>query len=168
MHGAARRHRGRQQPTIGREGHAPHVTRGCRSNIRTYYSSLGSRSTPLFDTAGSVQRLRLKQHGLRAPALSFEQATSIRRFRVSGCLVARIHRIQSQRAIGVISIHSLCTCGLSIRALCKSAGASGSGHAFIGSIASVTVSPGAAPAASSMAVSTLSQWLLLPSGSSAA
>lgn len=49
--------------------------------------------------------LLLKQHGRRSPALSFERATSIRRCRVSDRLVARIQRIHSQRAAGVISIH---------------------------------------------------------------
>ena len=34
--------------------------------------------------------------------MSFDRATSIRRLRVSGCLVEPIQRIQSQRAIGVI------------------------------------------------------------------
>ena len=44
------------------------------------YACVGSRSAQLLDdTEGSVQRLRLKQHGLRFPSLSFEQATSIRR-----------------------------------------------------------------------------------------
>jgi hypothetical protein len=129
---------------------------------------LGSRSTPLCDTEGSVHRERLKQHGLRCPALSFEHATSIRRLRVSGCLVEPIQRIQSQRAIGVISIHRVRACGSAARAFFKSAGSLGSGQSLVGSIASITVSPAFAPAASRMVLSILNQWLPLPSGSSAA
>ena len=110
----------------------------------TTVGCVSSRSTPFFDTEGSQQRLRLKQHGLRSPALSFEHATSIRRRRVSGCLVERIQRIQSQRAIGVIFIQRVCTGGEAIRAVCKSSGTVGSGHSFVGSIASATVSPAAA------------------------
>src|SRR5216684_334645 len=77
----------------------------------------GSRSTPFFDTSGSVHMLRLKQHGLRSPALSFEHVTSIRRLRVSDCLVERIQRIQSQRAIGVISIQRVYAWGAAARAV---------------------------------------------------
>lgn len=63
-------------------------------------------STPLFDTAGSQHMLRLKQQGRRSPDFNFEAATSIRRLRVSDDLVEPIHRIQSQRAIGMILFHS--------------------------------------------------------------
>src|SRR5918996_356956 len=110
----------------------------------TSCACVGSRSTPLFDTEGSVQRLRLKQHGLRSPALSFEQATSIRRLRVSGCFVALIQRIQSYFAFGVIFIQRECACGAAKRASFKSAGISGSIHSLVGVISSVTVSPAAA------------------------
>lgn len=127
--------------------------------------SVGSRSTPFFDTYGSVHRLRLKQHGLRIPDLSFENATSIRRLRVSWRAVALIQRIQSQRAIVVISIHRLCACGSAARALFKSSGTWGSVHSLAGSISSITVSPASAPADARMVSSTLSQWLPLPSGS---
>src|ERR1700730_11077767 len=106
--------------------------------------------------------LRLKQHGLRSPALSFEHVTSIRRLRVSDCLVERIQRIQSQRAIGVISIQRVYACGVAARAVFKSSGTLGSGHSLTGSIASVTVSPVSAPEASRMVLSTLNQWLPLP------
>jgi hypothetical protein len=43
--------------------------------------TLHSKSTPFFDTESSVHVVRLKQHGLRSPALSFEHAASIRRRR---------------------------------------------------------------------------------------
>ena len=46
---------------------------------------------------------RLKQQGRRMPDLSFERATPMRFLRVSAELVARIQRIQSQRAIAVVS-----------------------------------------------------------------
>src|SRR5438876_3903293 len=95
--------------------------------------SAGSRSTPFFDAKGSVHMLRLKQHGLRIPDLSFENATSIRLLRVSCCAVALIQRIQSQRAIVVQSIHRLCACGSAARALFKSSGTWGSVHSLAGS-----------------------------------
>jgi hypothetical protein len=57
-----------------------------------------------------LQTVGLKQHGLRSPPLSFVNAVSIRRLRVSDCLVEPIQRIQSQRAPGVISIHKVCAC----------------------------------------------------------
>ena len=125
------------------------------------------KSTPLFDTLGSVQRVRLKQHGLRFPALSIANVFSIRRLRVSGFLVEPIQRIQSQRAIGVISIHRVFACGVATRAVFKSSGILGSGQTLAGSIASVTVSPAAALMALRMTLLTLNQWLPLPSGSSA-
>src|SRR5258707_3171571 len=131
------------------------------ANFKRSYSvvCVGSRSTPLFDTEGSVQRVRLKQHGLRSPALSFEHAVSIRRLRVSGCLVEPIQRIQSQRAIGVISIQRVCASGAAASAFFKSAGTLGSDHSLTGSIANVTVSPTSALMALLMALSTLNQWL---------
>src|SRR3989344_5685698 len=121
-------------------------------------------STPLFDTDGSVHMLRLKQHGLFSPFLSFEHATSIRFLRVSGCFVDLIQRIQSQRAIGVILFHKVCACGEEVRVFFKSAGTFGSGHSLTGSISSITVS---APTTLCMVLSILNQWLPLPSGSSA-
>src|SRR5512139_1739791 len=105
-------------------------------------------STPFFETSGSVHRLRLKQHGLRSPALSFDNATLMRRLRVSWLLVARIQRSQSQRAIGVIFTQRAFACGSDARALFKSSGTSGSGHSLDGSTASVTISPGSILAAS--------------------
>src|SRR4051812_31429173 len=88
--------------------------------------------------------LRLKQHGLRSPAVSLENAVSIRRLRVSNLLVEPIQRIHSQRAIGVISIHRFCTLGLPLRAPLRSAGTAGSGHSLVDSTASFTASPTAA------------------------
>ncbi len=115
-----------------------------------------------------AQRVRLKQHGLRFPALNFESVVSIRRLRVSGFFVEPIQRIQSQRAIGVISIHRVFACGEEARAVFKSSGTLGSGHSLAGSIASDTVSSTSTLADSRMVLSTLNQWLPLPSGSSAA
>src|SRR3990167_11539334 len=115
------------------------------------------RRTPLFDTDGSVHMLRLKQHGLRSPAISFEHAISIRRMRVSGCFVDPIQRIQSQRAIGVISVHRVCACWTPARAVFTSSGTLGSGHSLVGLITNLTVSPLSAPAPSSIALSTFNQ-----------
>src|SRR5713101_4623162 len=50
------------------------------------------------------------------------QAFSIRRLRVSGCLAELIQRIQSRRAIGVISAHNACARGAAARALRRSIG----------------------------------------------
>jgi quinol monooxygenase YgiN len=50
------------------------------------------------------------------------QAFSIRRLRVSGCLAELIQRIQSRRAIGVISAHNACASGAVARALRRSIG----------------------------------------------
>src|SRR5262249_12635051 len=97
-----------------------------------------SMSTPFFETSGSVHRLRLKQHGLRSPALSFDNATSMRRLRVSWLLVARIQQSQSQRAIGAIFTHRAFACASDRRTLFKSVGTSGSGHYLDDSTAIVT------------------------------
>src|SRR5208337_40485 len=126
----------------------------------------GKRSTPFFDTEGSVHRLRFQQHGLRSPASSFEQATSIRFLRVSELFVDRIQRTHSQRAIGVIRCQRLHACGADARALLRSAGTSGSIHSLTGLMDRGNVSPAAALMALSMVLSTLNQWLPIPSGSS--
>ncbi len=133
--------------------------------IHFAFAPVGSRSTPLLDTSGLVHELRLKQHGLRFPAFIFDNATPIRFLRVSEFFVEPIQRTQSQRALGVMSIHVDCAVGAEVRAFFKSAGTLGSGHSLMGSIAIVTLSP-SAPAR--MFFSTLSQWLPLPSGSSGA
>ena len=65
-----------------------------------------SRSLPFLASCGSVHAERLKQQGLRFPLFIFEMLTSIRRLRVSGLLVAFTQRTHSQRAIGVMSIHT--------------------------------------------------------------
>lgn len=122
-------------------------------------------SIPFFETSGSVQRLRLKQHGLRSPALSFDNATSMCRLRVSGLLVARIQRSQSQRAIGVIFTHRAFACGSEASALFKSAGTSGSGQSLDDSTAIVTVLPVSTLAALRRSESSLNQCPPLPSGS---
>src|SRR5215472_4216660 len=85
------------------------VDRSCRRPGRPLDFStggVGSRSTPLCDIEGSVHSLRLKQQAARFPDLSFESVFSTRIARVAGFLVEPIQRIQSQRATGVISIHT--------------------------------------------------------------
>ncbi len=102
------------------------------------------------------------------PDLSFESVFSIRIVRVSRFLVEPIQRIQSQRATGVMSIHSLRIFGSEANASAKSAGTLGSGHRAIGSTATDTESPTSALAALSTVLLTLNQWLPIPSGSSGA
>src|SRR5690606_12593781 len=58
--------------------------------------------------------------------------------------------------------------GLAFNAARRSAGTTGSSSLSRGAIATATVSPGAALAASRSALGTFSQWLPLPSGSSVA
>ena len=116
-----------------------------------------SRSTPLFDTSGTVHSVRLKQQGLRFPALSFDMATSILRCRVSACFVALIQRIQSQRAIGVISFHNVFAGGAASKAFFRSVGTIGSGHSLMGSISTVMVSPTATRTSFRKVSSTLNQ-----------
>ena len=129
--------------------------------------AVGSRSTPLRDTEGSVHWLRLKQHAPRLPDLSFESVFSIRIVRVSGFLVEPIQRIQSQRARVVMSAHRLRAVRSAASARVKSTGTLGSGHCVIGVIARDTESSASALAALSIVSLTLNQWLPLPSGSSA-
>ena len=131
-------------------------------------AGVGSRSTPLRDINGSVHWLRLKQQAARFPDLSFESVFSIRIARVSALRVAPIQRIQSQRATGVMSIHNLRTSGSDANAVARSAGSFGSGQSGIGSTATDTESPTSAPAALSIVLLTLNQWLPVPSGSSGA
>src|SRR5258708_38878031 len=108
------------------------------------------------------------------PLLSLSSATSICFWRVSGVLTARIQRIQSQRASGVISSHKASALGEVANAFLKSSGTSGSIHSLLGSSETCTVSPAFAEAASSNSWSGLNQWLGLcpvayfPSGSSKA
>src|SRR5215212_9189672 len=108
------------------------------------------------------------------PLLSLSSATSICFWRVSGVLTARIQRIQSQRASGVISFHKASALGEVAKAFFKSSGTSGSIHSLVGSSETCTVSPAFAEASSSNFWSGLNQWLgfcpgaYLPSGSSKA
>jgi hypothetical protein len=131
-------------------------------------------SAQLCDTSGSLQRLRLKQQGRLIPLFSLSSATSICFWRVSGVLTARIQRIQSQRASGVISFHKASAFGEAAKAFSKSSGTSGSIHSLLGSSATCTVSPAFTEASSSNFLSGLNQWLdlcpgaYLPSGSSKA
>ena len=109
-----------------------------------------------------------KQHNRRFPDASMSQAFSIRRLRVSGCLAVLIEKIQSRRAMGVISAHAARADGAAARAWRRSIGTLASGSSPARVISTVTVSPAFAPAASCMTALTLSQWLPWPSGSRAA
>jgi hypothetical protein len=84
-------------------------------------------------------------------------AFSIRRLRVSGCLAELIEKIQSRRAIGVMSSHPARASGAAARALRRSIGTLISGSSPARAISTVTVSPASAPAASHMVLLTLSQ-----------
>src|SRR5438128_6896628 len=69
---------------------------------------------------------RICFQGRRFPAISIEQAFSIRRLRVSGCLAESIQLIKSLRAIGVRSLHRAFAIGVAARALQRSVGTLGS------------------------------------------
>jgi hypothetical protein len=97
-----------------------------------------------------------KQHNRRFPDASISHAFSIRRLRVSCCLAELIEKIQSRRAIGVISAHDAFACGAALSALRRSIGTLISGSSPARVISTVTVSPASAPAASCMALITLS------------
>src|SRR5262249_44191835 len=86
--------------------------------------------------------------------------------RVSGCLAETIQWIQSVRAMVVMSDHNARAFGAAASAFRRSGGTLGSSASSASS--SVTTSPTSAPAASRNFLSTLSQWLFWPSGSSAA
>jgi hypothetical protein len=109
-----------------------------------------------------------KQHIRRFPDASMEHAFSIRRLRVSACLAELIHRIQSRRAIAVVSVHVARARGAAARALRRSIGTLVSDSSPARVISTVTLSPTSAPAASRTALLTVSRWPLLPFGSSAA
>jgi len=84
-------------------------------------------------------------------------AFSIRRLRVSGCLAELIEKIQSRRAIGVMSAHPACASGAALRAFRRSAGTLISGSSPARVISTITVSQASAPAASCMALLTVSR-----------
>ena len=84
-------------------------------------------------------------------------AFSIRRLRVSGCLAELIEKIQSRRAIGVMSSHPAWASGAVARTLRRSVGTLISGSSPARVISTVTVSRASAPAASRMVLLTLSQ-----------
>src|SRR5213080_4487225 len=67
-----------------------------------------------------------KHQGRRFPAASIEQAFSILRLRVSGCLAESIQLIKSLRSIGVRSLHLAFAFGSAARALRRSVGTLGS------------------------------------------
>ncbi|MCG3143593.1 MAG: hypothetical protein HONDAALG_00943 [Gammaproteobacteria bacterium] len=96
------------------------------------------------------------------------QASCIRLSRVFCCLAEVIQCIQSRRAIVVVSCHVALASGDAARASRRSDGTSGSGSGSTGAISSVTMSPASTSAASRSFLSTLSQWLNRPSGSSVA
>src|SRR5712671_5880147 len=98
-----------------------------------------------------------KQHNRRFPDASISQAFSIRRRRVSGCLAVLIEKIQSRRAIGVISVQDARASGADARALRRSIGTLISGSSPARVISTVTASPAFASAASCMVLLTLSQ-----------
>jgi hypothetical protein len=95
-------------------------------------------------------------------------AFSIRRLRVSRCLAELIEKIQSRRAIGVMSRHPACANGAAARALRRSIGTLISGSSPARAISTVTVSTASAPAASSMALLIVRRRPPLPFGSRAA
>src|SRR6266404_5558743 len=73
-----------------------------------------------------------KHQGRRFPAASIEQALSILRLRVSGCLAESIQLIKSLRAIGVRSLHFAFASGAAARALPRSFGTLSSSPAGLG------------------------------------
>jgi hypothetical protein len=98
-----------------------------------------------------------KQHNRRFPEASISHAFSIRRLRVSGCLAELIEKIQSRRAIGVMSSQPACASGATARALRRSIGTLISGSSPARVISTVTVPIASPPAASRMVLLTLSQ-----------
>jgi hypothetical protein len=98
-----------------------------------------------------------KQHNRRFPDASMSHAFSIRRLRVSGCLAELIEKIQSRRANGVMSSHPACARGAAARALRRSIGTLISDSSPARVISTVTISTGSTPAASRMALLTLSR-----------
>jgi len=96
------------------------------------------------------------------------QAFSIRRLRVSGCFAELMEKIQSRRAIGVMSSHPACARWEAARALRRSIGTLISGSPPARVISTVTVSAASTTAASCMVLLTLSRWLPMPFGSRAA
>jgi hypothetical protein len=98
-----------------------------------------------------------KQHNRRFPEASMSHAFSMRRLRVSGCLAELIEKIQSRRAMGVMSSHPAWASGAAARALRRSIGIRISGSSPARVISTVTVPKVSAPAASRMALFTLSQ-----------
>lgn len=98
-----------------------------------------------------------KQHNRRFPEASMSHAFSIRRLRVSDCLADVMEKIQSRRAIGVMSSQPACARGAAARALRRSIGTRLSDSSPARAISTVTVSAAPAPAASHMVLLTLSQ-----------
>ena len=98
-----------------------------------------------------------KQHNRRFPQASMSHAFSMRRLRVSGCLAELIEKIQSRRAMGVMSSQPACASGAAARALRRSIGTLIAGSSPARVISTVTVSSATAPAASCMALFTVSR-----------
>ncbi|HXA78149.1 MAG TPA: hypothetical protein VNV41_13545 [Candidatus Acidoferrales bacterium] len=98
-----------------------------------------------------------KQHNRRFPEASMSHAFSIRRLRVSGCLAELIEKIQSRRAIGVMSSHPAFASGAAARALRRSIGTLISPSSPARVISTVTLSTASVPAALRMVLLTLSE-----------
>ena len=84
-------------------------------------------------------------------------AFAIRRERVSGCLAEVIEKIQSRRAMGVMSSQPAWASGTDAMALRRSVGTLVSGSSPARVISTVTVSRASEPAASRMVLLTMSQ-----------
>lgn len=117
----------------------------------------GSHIPHDFEFSFIIHLIPGKQHNRRFPDASMSHAFSIRRRRVSDCFAELIEKIQSRRAIGVMSSYPACASGAAARALRRSIGTLISGSSPARVISTVTVSTASAPAASRMVLLTLSQ-----------
>src|SRR6185312_5523169 len=79
-----------------------------------------------------------KQHKRRFPQASMSHAFAIRRVRVSGSLAVMTEKIQSRRAMGVMSSQHACATGAAARALRRSVGTLISGSSPARAISTVT------------------------------
>jgi hypothetical protein len=161
---AKRTHKGRENPLL-----AARLFHAQLLKIRAvfYSAGLGEKSFFEFGKGSHIPHdfafffishfIPGKQHNRRFPQASMSHAFSIRRLRVSGCLAELIEKIQSRRAIGVMSSHPACASGAAARALRRSIGTLISGSSPARVISTVTVSAASAPAASRMVLLTLSQ-----------
>src|ERR1700722_15998633 len=123
------------------------------------FCELGNESHIPHDFAFSfiIHFMPGKQHNRRFPEASMSHAFSMRRRRVSGCLAELIEKIQSRRAMGVMSSQPSCASGAAARPFRKSGGTRISGSSPARVISNVTVSTASAPAASRMDLLTVRQ-----------